>query len=254
MTGLWVHSATSDWLRIVGGPNDGRFVWGRNLSKAPPPPLVTIVNSYEVLTRAATILSAPDASSQALLAVNAGTRVNVVGTISNEWSEIAMKRGGVGYLPPEAFKTPDESSTAASGSVTPSSSDAAQLALALVRSYWTQWSSSDAASVNSIADGYGDPVLFYGRSMARGEVMRQKQVFADRWPIRSYAAQENSLQTNCDAAGSSCTVSGTVDWSAQSPARGASSAGEALFSFTLNIQDGQAKIVAEWGRVVSRQR
>lgn len=251
--GEW--QSTSDgttWFKIETGAYAGDYVWNRNLSQTSPPAVQNLIQANRLVVQDSDLYSAPNAGGSVVQHLGHGVSAYVVAEVVGGWFEIALKRGGVGYLPPSAFVTPD-SQPAPSPVSEGGNADPGQVALTQLRDYWTQWSSSDPTAMTNVENMYGDVVIFYGTSMSRDEVMRQKRVFAERWPQRNYVMRDTSLETNCDSAGSSCTVIGVLDWNAQSPARYAGSAGTANFSFTLNIQSGQAKIVSESGMVLSRQ-
>ena len=243
--GEWqtASDGTHAWFKIETGSYTGDYVWNKNLAQTSPPAVQKPIQADRFVVQDSDLYSAPDTGASIVQHLEHGVSAYVVAEVVGGWFEIALKRGGVGYLSASAFAAPDNPPAAAPVSAA-EAADPGQIALAQVREYWAQWSSSDPAAMTNVENMYGGVVVFYGTSMGRDEVMRQKRVFAGRWPQRSYMVRDNSLQTNCDAAGSSCIVTGVLDWSAQSPARYASSVGAANFSFTLNIQDGQAKIVS----------
>jgi hypothetical protein len=254
--GAWVSGTdpTSSWLNITIGAYAGDFISGVNLSATPRPDVVRELDSDAAIRQTVELRELPDPGSAALDTLNAGLTVHISAEVAGGWWEVQRRLGGVGYLPPDAFNAPADPSAIVSGSGTLAAPDPGQIALAQIRNYWAQWSSSSPSAMNDVRQTYGDPVVFFGTSISLNDIMLQKQTFADRWPQRSYVMRDDSLQTACDSMGASCTVTGIVDWNVQSAARGASSQGAANFTFTLNIQDGLAKIVAESSEVISRNR
>jgi hypothetical protein len=99
---------------------------------------------------------------------------------------------------------------------------------------------------------YGDTVDFFGKQLARDEVMVRKRQFASRWPARVYTVEHSSVQETCEVDGSFCSVTGIVYWNVRSEVRQATSTGKANFSFKFSMQGGQPLIVGEGGNVISK--
>jgi hypothetical protein len=117
----------------------------------------------------------------------------------------------------------------------------------LANAYLNAWSSPDDPSGEAIRRFYAQTVNFYGRGISRDELMRQKHVFAHRWPTRSYVARPDDMSVQCEPVGG-CHVSGVLDWRASDQASGRKSIGAARFE--MGIHGGL--IVSEFGSVISR--
>jgi hypothetical protein len=80
--------------------------------------------------------------------------------------------------------------------------------------------------------------------------MVEKQKFADRWPIRNFAVQINTMFARCETG--ICSVTGVVNWDVSSPDRNAHSTGSANFVVRVAVPPtGPASIISENGSVLS---
>ncbi|MDK1386482.1 hypothetical protein QN224_13810 [Sinorhizobium sp. 8-89] len=121
--------------------------------------------------------------------------------------------------------------------------------LRFVAEYHDAWSRPNAQALAFMSTAYADTVTFYGKAISRDEVLREKAVFADRWPKRVYSVKHGSERVTCD---STCTVTGTVEWFAHSPRRARSSSGMADFS--LIWDPATNRIMSETGKVLATDR
>jgi hypothetical protein len=128
----------------------------------------------------------------------------------------------------------------------PAGSSAELQARRLVLEYNSYWSQA-GINVDGLAAYYADAISLYGAMVSRNELMEAKRKFANRWPIRQYTVNLNSLFVQCD--GSNCSVAGVVAWDCSSQERGAHSTGSA--NFALRIVNGV--IVSENGSVLTRR-
>lgn len=123
-----------------------------------------------------------------------------------------------------------------------------RVASARVRDYWAAWSLPNSEALTRIEGFYGSTIKFYGKAEPRGEVMKEKRKFAERWPARTYVTRDGSLAIRCG--GTTCDVTGVVDWKAASGPRSANASGAANFSFTFVASGDSAKIASESGSVI----
>jgi uncharacterized protein YgiM (DUF1202 family) len=87
---------TSDWLELADGKG---FVGAVNLSETQPPTLSKMLNDkIWTADKAVEIYTKPDASSTVIDRVAAGTKLTLVGLTGNDFIEIKLSKGGVGYL------------------------------------------------------------------------------------------------------------------------------------------------------------
>lgn len=89
---------TTRWLRTSRGGVDG-YIWGKNLSAQPRQALHSIVGQTWTVSQRTTIHSEVGPNAIVLDTLQPGVRVTVVGTTVGGQLEIAMRGGGVGYLP-----------------------------------------------------------------------------------------------------------------------------------------------------------
>lgn len=110
--------------------------------------------------------------------------------------------------------------------------------------YLAAWSDPNAQALRQLDRLYADSVTFYGKEISRAALMEEKRAFAERWPVRNYSARRSTFESSCGS--DVCAVSATIDWRADSPARGKSATGEAWYELTFDKATG--RIIAEDGR------
>lgn len=86
------------WLKVLSGPHKGRFVWVRNLSTSPRPPLSQTAAATEFMQNAGPALAEPRDDAARVQEFGRGDAVRVQGRTLAGWSEVALPRGGVGYV------------------------------------------------------------------------------------------------------------------------------------------------------------
>lgn len=107
-----------------------------------------------------------------------------------------------------------------------------------------------------LVDGlYADQVLYFGKQLARSEVVAQLAKYVERWPDRSYVVRPETLRVQCDYQTYACRASGTLDFSAKSVTRNQWSRGAATFEYLLAFRPNQKYpvIVNEGGAVLNRE-
>ncbi len=90
------EDGTSNWLELA----DGRgFVSAVNLSETAPPKLTKELADRVITVKdPVDVWAKPDDSSNLLLRVPAGGKLTLVGITANDFLEVKMKQGGVGYV------------------------------------------------------------------------------------------------------------------------------------------------------------
>jgi hypothetical protein len=129
----------------------------------------------------------------------------------------------------------------------------AERASKFINSYWEQSSASGDAALRYLSSIYAPVVNYYDQQRTRDSVLRDKRAFLRRWPIRQTwsVSKAGNPTISCDRAGAECTITGFRDFAAESPERGARSAGVVRYSYKVRFVDGMAQIVAESSKVVS---
>jgi hypothetical protein len=122
-------------------------------------------------------------------------------------------------------------------------------ALVFLAKYHDAWSLQNGQAMEFMRAAYADESLYYGKSTSKDVVLRNKETFARRWPIRAYSVRYGSERVDC---GRNCTVSGIVEWFAASPERGNMPSGAAEFVLVWN--PSTEKVQSEIGKVVSTDR
>jgi hypothetical protein len=118
--------------------------------------------------------------------------------------------------------------------------------------YFAHWSEGGDEALAYFAARYAGHVTFYGQILDRAEVMASKRSYAERWPLRVYTVRSDAIDTFCNQANHTCTISGIVDWDCRNPSRHAETTGSAHFSLTVALTDGAGEILAESGSVIAR--
>ena len=131
-----------------------------------------------------------------------------------------------------------------------------QRSAALSHSYLRTWSSSRGASAAEVHRVYGPRVQFYGRSVNRAELVREKQRFVRRWPVRRFAHQPGTLRVACNGTKHTCTVKSVIGWKTSAPARRAVSAGSSKFEqrVVFTAPRSQPSVIYENGVVLKRNK
>lgn len=129
-----------------------------------------------------------------------------------------------------------------------SEQDINELLIGSYNRYLSDWSRENLTALNAMEQAYGEQIEFYGNSVSKATILREKREFAERWPERIYTARTDSFEVICGEA--VCFVSAMIDWFASSPIRGRTARGEAWFELGFDIQSGL--IISESGE--SRKR
>lgn len=99
VTGRLVNGSddpASNWLELADGKG---YISAVNLSDAKPPELVKLLND-KVWTADVDIdiWKAPDSTSELVTRANSGTKLTLSGLTANDFIEVKLKSGGVGYI------------------------------------------------------------------------------------------------------------------------------------------------------------
>ncbi len=90
------EDGSSEWLELADGKG---FVAMVNLSETAPPQLAKMLGDKSWTTsRPIEIWSQPDTASTLVDRVSAGTTLSLFGVTANDFIEIKLKKGGVGYI------------------------------------------------------------------------------------------------------------------------------------------------------------
>lgn len=135
----------------------------------------------------------------------------------------------------------------------PENSVLAERASKFINSYWEQSSASGDEALRYLSSIYAPVVNYYGQQRTRDSVLQDKHAFLQRWPIRQTwpASEAGNPTVSCDRAKAECKITGLRDFAAESPERGARSAGVVRYSYKVRFVDGTAQIVAESSKVVA---
>ncbi len=186
---------------------------------------------------------------------NSKSRV-VLNAFIHKWGEeplyVALAQEILGSLPSAQTAPEVETTPITPTRITPPKPDTSALearALNFVRlniRYWSQNTPNVAAGVTAF---YADEIVFYGKSWTQEQVVADKAGFIERWPVRAYDIDEDSIEVLCVE--DSCSIDAKIVFFAHSQARGATSRGLAQFSYILDLSDNP-KITSETSTILER--
>jgi hypothetical protein len=84
-------------------------------------------------------------------------------------------------------------------------------------------------------------------------VLKDKEKYVARWPLRSYRVRPDSVRTICEAAASRCRIAGLVDYSLLDPAKNRKTQGTSTFDFGIRFGPDGPKLFYEQGKVLPKQ-
>jgi hypothetical protein len=93
-----------------------------------------------------------------------------------------------------------------------------------------------------------DQVDYYGKPTSRADVLKDKEKYVARWPVRAYRVQASSIRTTCDVATSRCQIAGLVDYSLSDPAKNRKTQGTSTFEFGVRFGPEGPKLFHEEGK------
>jgi hypothetical protein len=128
------------------------------------------------------------------------------------------------------------------------------LAKEFIASLYRTISGPTDISSSTLEGIFAETVRYYGKEMSREQVIAQVQSFLARWPIRQYRVKERTARFDCDENALTCSVTGVVQFDAQSPIRNQRSTGEATFVYLLQFSPDHKipQIIAEGGKPLTR--
>ncbi len=101
---------------------------------------------------------------------------------------------------------------------------------------------------------YADQVIYYGKATPRVAVLKEKEAYLNRWPLRTYTMRGNG-EIRCDPATGTYEFAGVVDWAASSPAisNGAVKSGAAIVKLGISASSiNSFRIIRESSEVTER--
>ena len=128
-----------------------------------------------------------------------------------------------------------------------------QLALDYVREDMSRSQGTAAEYLDHARRTLDDQVDYYGAPTSRADVLKDKEKYVARWPIRSYRVRPESIQTTCDPTASRCRIAGLVDFSLSDPARNRKTQGTSTFDFGVRFGPDGPKLFYEQGKILPKQ-
>jgi hypothetical protein len=123
--------------------------------------------------------------------------------------------------------------------------------LQAVRDFFRESSAPGSQLIRYLDNIYTPTVTYFGKEMAKADVLADKERFIERWPERLYTLDPDALSASCSADGK-CVATGTVELRAHSGERNRTSVLTARFSLTFDTSRAPA-LVAESIEVLSRR-
>jgi hypothetical protein len=123
---------------------------------------------------------------------------------------------------------------------------------ARTNAYFAIWANDATVTPQAVEKFYATRVDYYGQSLSREEVYRNKLYLIGLWPHRTYRVEPGSVLTSCDAGKSRCQITAVLDYQSVNPARLIGTQGATTVSLSLVRQDGLLKIERESGVPLKR--
>jgi hypothetical protein len=105
-----------------------------------------------------------------------------------------------------------------------------------------------------VREKFEDTVDFYGKITKRADILKEKDHFVARWPVRSYRILPETLRTSCDAVKSTCQVSAIVAYRVSNPAANRQTSGTATFEYGVSFGPDGPKVFYENGKTLTAQK
>lgn len=118
-------------------------------------------------------------------------------------------------------------------------------ALGLANDFFDAAGSNNSSRIRSL---YRQTVMYFGKIKNVDAIMDDKIKYIDRWPVRSYSIELDTVNVTCDV-NDDCKASGIVDWTASNPETDRNAAGTAEFRLSFS----RGLVTSENSRVTSRQ-
>ncbi len=122
--------------------------------------------------------------------------------------------------------------------LTPRSGSLENDAIEYYEAYLAAWSEDNKSAMAFMDAQYAETIDFYGNLISKGELLLEKQKFAERWPDRHYTARQDTFEVSCKVEGV-CLVAALIDWEAHSAARGKSASGIAWYGLGFDMSTGE---------------
>jgi hypothetical protein len=112
-----------------------------------------------------------------------------------------------------------------------------------LEAYVGTWSADRGINAGNVAHYYAPRVIYYGKPMTRGQVLRDKLNYIAVWPERHYRIVPGTVSASCDRSQTACRVSGVMAWNRRSRT-GQVSVGSTRLTLILSRESG-GRIVRE---------
>lgn len=129
-----------------------------------------------------------------------------------------------------------------------------QRAVAFVTNDMIRSEASTAEYLDYARQSIDDQVDYYGKLTSRADVLKDKERYVARWPVRSYRLRSETVRTSCDESKSTCRVDGLLDFNLSNPADGRKSSGASSFEFGIRFGPDGGRIFYESGKIISAQK
>jgi hypothetical protein len=116
--------------------------------------------------------------------------------------------------------------------------------------YNRKWSQQNTDALPDLQSLLADKISFYGKEVSRKNVMSEKTTFAERWPVRSYTVNADTIRISCEE--SVCSVTAVIQWDVADKDQTRRSRGLAEFILGVKFDDVGYSIISEGGHVIKR--
>lgn len=179
----------------------------------------------------------------------------VLNAFISKWSDeplyVALAQEIIDGLPVVQTTVTDEPpqapERAAAQPTTPDTTSQAAAALNFVRLNIRYWSQNTPNVASGVAAFYASEVFYNNQQWTAAQVIADKSGFIERWPVRAYDLDEDSVKINC--VDGFCDVAANVVFFTHSGARAATARGLAAFSYSIDM-GADPVIFVETSRVI----
>lgn len=105
------------------------------------------------------------------------------------------------------------------------------------------WSRNEEVNRESVERLYADRVVYYGKSMSRADILRDKRAYIRRWPERRYEIAPGSVDVTCTAGNAFCKATAVMNWR-RAGRDGRAVSGASRMTFLVSKESG-GRIVRE---------
>jgi hypothetical protein len=111
-------------------------------------------------------------------------------------------------------------------------------------------STNNDVALRVVEKFWAPEVIYFGRKIDKNLLVSEKNDFFQKWPLRNYISNNQSLEIECQIYQSKCRVTGLVYWSLQSIEGARRSRGSSEFVYEIDFSGDVPLIIEESSRTI----